>query len=73
MVQILVNDIVHTHLVPMKAKSEAGHALQWFDHNVGIPSVIHTDDTKEFTMGKWKYVCSTHIIKQTQTEPYSPF
>lgn len=71
--QIFVNDVGYTHLVPMKLKSEAGHALLEFIQDVGIPSAIHTDDAKEQRTGKWHEVCTTHGIKHTLTEPYSPF
>jgi hypothetical protein len=71
--QIFVNDVGYTHLTPMKLKSEAGLALLEFIPDVGIPSALHTDDVKEQTMGKWREVCLTHDIKQTLTEPYSPF
>jgi hypothetical protein len=57
----------------MKLKSEAGHALLEFIQDIGIPSALHTDDAKELTSGKWREVCTNHDIKQTLTEPYSPF
>jgi hypothetical protein len=41
--------------------------------DVGIPGTLHTDDAKEQTSGKWREVCKAHGIKQTLTEPYSPF
>jgi hypothetical protein len=71
--QIFVNDISYTYLTPMKLKSEAGHALLEFIQDIGIPSSLHTEDAKEQTSGKWRDVCITHNIKQTLTEPYSPF
>jgi hypothetical protein len=57
----------------MKLKSEAGFALQEFIQDVGVPSILHTDGATELTEGKWKEVCQTHGIKQTCTEPHSPF
>jgi hypothetical protein len=71
--QIFVNDIRYTHLTLMKLKSEAGNALLEFIQDIGIPSSLHTDDAKEQTSGKWREVCVNHDIKQTLTEPYSPF
>jgi hypothetical protein len=71
--QIFVNDINYTYFVPMKLKSEAGNALVQFIQEVGIPSQIHTDDAKELVKGKWRDVCQSYDIKQTQTEPYKPF
>ena len=42
--------------------------------DVGVPNFIHTDGAKELTEGKWKEVLEKHGgIKQTQTEPNSPF
>jgi hypothetical protein len=71
--QIFVNNIGYTHFVPMKAKSEAGYALQEFIQDAGIPCTLHTDGAKELTEGKWRDVCKTFGIKQTFTEPHSPF
>ncbi len=71
--QIFINDIGYTYFVPMKAKSDASHALIEFIQDIGLPSMMHTDDAKELTAGKWSDICRTHGIKQTQTEPYSPF
>jgi hypothetical protein len=71
--QIFVNDIGYTYFTPMTLKSEASNALLEFIQNVGIPSSIHTDDAKELTSGKWREICRDHGIKQTQTEPYTPY
>jgi len=71
--QIFVNDIGYTHFVPIKAKAEAPYALQEFIQDVGIPSSIHTDEAKELTIGIWREICRSHSIKQTLTEPHSPF
>jgi len=71
--QIFVNDIGFTHFIPMKLKTDAGHALQEFIHDIGIPSSLHTDDAKELTSAHWKQVRKTYGIKQTLAEPYSPF
>jgi hypothetical protein len=71
--QIFVNDVGFIHLIPMKEKSEAGNALLEFILDIGIPSSFHTDDAKEFTIGTWDKIRKTHGIKQTLSEPYSPF
>jgi hypothetical protein len=71
--QIFVNDIGYTKFIPMKAKSEAGNALVEFIQDVGIPGTLHTDNAKELNSGKWLEVCKTYDIKQTFTEPFSPF
>jgi hypothetical protein len=57
----------------MKLKSEAGYALAEFIQDIGVPASLHTDDAKELTMGTWRKVCLDHAIKQTQTEPHSPW
>jgi len=41
--------------------------------DIRIPSPIYTDGAKEETFGKWKQVCQDFGIKQTITEPYSPW
>jgi hypothetical protein len=71
--QIFANDIGYMYLTPMKSKSEAPYALNEFIQDIGIPSQLHTDEAKELTIGRWKEICQTHGIKQTQTEPHSPF
>jgi hypothetical protein len=71
--QIFANNIGYTYLTPMKSKSEAPYALKEFIQDVGVPSQLHTDEAKELTIGRWKEICQTHGIKQTQTEPHSPF
>jgi hypothetical protein len=71
--QILVNDIGYTHFTPMKAKSEVPYALQEFIQDVGIPSIIHSDGAPELSKGHWKELCRMHGIKETITEPHSPF
>ncbi len=71
--QIFVNDLGFTRLTPLRSKSEAGHALLEFIQDVGIPSALHTDNAKEMTTGLWERIRKDHQIKQTVTEPFSPF
>ena len=71
--QICVNDLDFLHFILMHTKSEAGDALAEFIQDVGIPSALHTNEAKELTLGHWKQVRLDHVIKQTQTEPYSPW
>jgi transposase len=73
MAQLFVNDIKNLRIMPMRKKSEAGSALLELIQDIGIPSVIHTDGAKELTQGKWKNICDDFGIKQTITEPYSPW
>jgi hypothetical protein len=56
----------------MKLKSEAGYTLQELIKDIGIPKQLHTDGTKELTMGKWKEVCRDANITMSQTERDSP-
>ena len=42
-------------------------------HKVGVPSHMHTDNTPDFTLSVWGLMCRTHHVKQTQTEPHSPW
>ena len=45
-----------------------------FFEDKGVPMVMHTDGAKEFTQGCWQEILSQHGgIKQTCTEPYSPW
>ncbi len=71
--QLFVTDFGYAKFVPIKAKSEAGHALQELLKDVGIPDHIHTDNAKELTAGKWRDVCRDANIKMTQTEKDSPW
>jgi len=71
--QIMVNDVGYTHFTPMRLKSEAPNALMEFIQDIGVPSIIHSDGAPESTQGRWKDTCRTHGIKQTSTEPNSPF
>jgi hypothetical protein len=73
MAQLFINDIKYLRIMPMRKKSEAGSALLELIQDIGIPSVIHTDGAKELTQGKWKNICDDFGIKQTITEPYSPW
>jgi len=57
----------------MKNKSEAGQALQELIEEVGILKQIHTDETKELTLSKWKVTCRDANITMTQTKPDSPW
>jgi hypothetical protein len=71
--QIFVNNIDFVRLVPMRRKAEAADALLEFIQDIGIPSEMHNDDAKELTLGKWKQVMQKYHIKQTLSQPYSPW
>ncbi|EEC45492.1 predicted protein [Phaeodactylum tricornutum CCAP 1055/1] len=57
----------------MKAESAADQGLAEFIHNIGIPAQLHTDNAKVETLSEWKKFTSSHWIKTTVTEPYSPW
>jgi len=57
----------------MKKKSEAPSTLLELIQGIGIPSVLRTDGAKELHLGKWNDICDDLGIKQTITEPYSPW
>jgi hypothetical protein len=73
MAQLFINDIQYTRVFPMKRKSEAGLTLQELIQDIGIPSALHCDGALELQYGKWKELCSEYGIRQTITEPYSPW
>ena len=70
--QIFSTDIEFTYNVPMAKESDAGKALQQFFEDVGVPTMLHTDNAKALTQGNWKKVRDHQGgIKQTTSEPYS--
>ncbi|MGH3054467.1 MAG: hypothetical protein ACRDL7_05760, partial [Gaiellaceae bacterium] len=71
--QVFVNDMEFVRFIPMQSKSAAGDALAEFIQDVGIPSTLHTDNAKEETLGRWRDIRLNCQIKQTETEPYSPW
>jgi len=73
MAQLFMNDAKYLCIMPMQKKSDAGATLLELIQDVGIPAALHTDGAKELSQGKWKSVCEDFGIKQTITEPYSPW
>ena len=57
----------------MKQKGFAHHALDRFLHEAGIPCELLTDGALELTKSDWGKTCICHKIRQTTTEPYSPW
>jgi hypothetical protein len=72
MAQIFVN-IDFVKLIPMPRKAEAGDSLVEFIQDIRIPLEMHTDMSKEQTLGKWGQTMKKFGIKPTQSEPYSPW
>ncbi|MGH7974084.1 MAG: hypothetical protein ACREBR_01060, partial [bacterium] len=71
--QIFVNDTNFVYHYPMKLKSQAYEGLQQLIFDVGIPGHLHTDNANEETKGNWERECRRYCIKQTATEPYTPW
>ena len=55
----------------MQSKGEAHFVLSNFFFDIGIPTIIHSDDAKELILGEFKRKCKNHSIKQTVCEPCS--
>ena len=62
-----------TQAYSMESKSDAPFALNRFIHEVGVPTEMHTDGSKEQSHGKWKKICQKYSIYRTWNEPYSPW
>ncbi|MGH3056523.1 MAG: hypothetical protein ACRDL7_16235, partial [Gaiellaceae bacterium] len=71
--QIFVNDTNFVYHYPMRLKSQAYEGLQQLIFDIGIPNHIHTDNAPEEVKGNWSKECRRFCIKQTATEPYTPW
>ena len=71
--QIFIYDLNFSRVIPMKSKADAGDALMYMIQDIGIPFEMHIDSAKEENLGQWEEVRKSCLIKQTQTEPYSPW
>ena len=71
--QLFCNRGNYVTAYPMKEKGHAHHALDRFLHEVGIPSEMMTDGARELTLSEWGKMCVRHKIKQSRTEPHSPW
>ena len=70
---LFVNTLGFKKFFPLKSESEGKRNMLDFIQIVGIPPSIHSDDAKVFQHGDFKKTCQKHFIKQTFTEPYSPW
>jgi hypothetical protein len=61
--QVFVSNIDFCRLIPMRRKAEAGDASVEFIQDIGIPQ----------TLEKWKQTMQKFQIKQTLSQPYSPW
>ena len=57
----------------MISKADAGDTLMYMIQDISIPFEMHVDGAKEENLGQWEEVRKACLIKQTQTEPYSPW
>lgn len=73
MAQLFTNDTKFLQIIPMKKKSEAANALMEIIQDIGVPSALHCDGARELQYGKWKEICQDYGIRQSVTEPYSPW
>jgi len=73
MAQLFINDIKFMRIIPMKRKSEAANALIELIQDIGIPASLHCNGAMELQYGKWKEICQDYGIRQSSTEPYSPW
>ena len=71
--QLFTNKASFTKAYAMELKSDAPFALNRFIHEVGVPTEMHTDGSKEQSLGKWRKICQKHAIYRTWNEPYSPW
>ena len=71
--QLFTNKAAYTKTYCMESKSDAHFALNRFVHEVGVPTELHTDGSKEQALGRWKQICQKHAIYRTWTEPHSPW
>ena len=71
--QFFTNKASYTKAYAMESKGDAPFALNRFIHEVGVPTKMHTDGSKEQSQGRWKKTCQKHAIYRTWDEPYSPW
>ena len=57
----------------MKLKANAEDVLMYMIQDIDIPFEMHVDGAKEENLGQWEEVRKACLIKQTQTELYSPW
>ena len=72
-IQLFCNRANFCRSYPMSAKGDAHHALDRFNHEVGIPNELLTDGAKELTIGDWGKKCRKRNIHMETTEPHSPW
>ncbi|MEL6803179.1 MAG: hypothetical protein AAFO91_05255, partial [Bacteroidota bacterium] len=71
--QVFTNGEGFDYFLPMKTKGDAPWALQSLVHDYGVPTWITSDNAPELSEGKWAKTVREYQIRQTWTEPYSPW
>ena len=70
---LYTNKLGFRKFFPMETESDTPNTLQYFIELVGLPPAIHSDNAKVFMHGAFGKLCRKYQIKQTFTEPYSPW
>ena len=70
---LFTNRLGFKKFFPMESESNSPSSLQSFIEIVGLPHALHADNAKTFKHGEFKKLCNKFRVKQTWTEPYSPW
>ena len=70
---LYTNNLGFRKFFPMSSETETPPTLQAFITLVGLPQAIHSDNAKAFVEGDFSRKCTKYDIKQTFTEPHSPW
>jgi hypothetical protein len=71
--QVFSTSFQFVRAYPMKAKSDAHHALDLFAHQVGAPPSLIMDGSKEQQMGEFRRKARAMGTRVKQLEPYAPW
>jgi len=70
---LYTNNLGFRKFFPMSTESDTPPTLQAFITLVGLPHAMHSDNAKVFVEGDFSRKCTKFDIKQTFTEPHSPW
>jgi len=70
---LYTNNLGFKKFFPMETVGESHNSLQYFIELVGIPHALHSDNHKSFVEGQFKKKCRKFDVKQSATEPHSPW
>ena len=70
---LFTNTLGFKKFFPLETESQGQKSMVDFIQLVGIPPAIHSDDAKIFQKGEFRKTCCKYGIKQSFTEPYSPW